>query len=137
MRSPGARKALGRPKRHKSARAFLRERSDKRLKLAQLLGQLGVFSHFDDHVLAGLDLLAAAERRHCPGRKSPFLAVKRPARSYKTAIENLFTYSRRKTLRPLKRPGRPGQVLVVAIVKRSARRSSRISPSVARTAARG
>jgi hypothetical protein len=38
-----ARKALGRPKRCKLVHAFLWEYSDKRLKLAQLLGQLGVF----------------------------------------------------------------------------------------------
>jgi hypothetical protein len=37
------RKLLGWPKRHKLAHAFLREYSYKRLKLAQLLGQLGVF----------------------------------------------------------------------------------------------
>jgi hypothetical protein len=29
--------------------------------------------------------------RHCPGRKPPFLVVKRPARPYKSAIENRFT----------------------------------------------
>jgi hypothetical protein len=27
----------------------------------------------------------------CPGREPPFLAVKRPARPYKSAIQNLFT----------------------------------------------
>jgi hypothetical protein len=27
----------------------------------------------------------------CPGRKPPFLTVKRPARPYKSAIENRFT----------------------------------------------
>ena len=41
-----ARKALGRPKRCKLVHAFLWEYSDKRLKLAQLLGQLGVFPTF-------------------------------------------------------------------------------------------
>ena len=34
---------IGWPKRCKLAHAFLQEYSDKRLKLAQLLGQLGVF----------------------------------------------------------------------------------------------
>ena len=38
-----ARKLLGWPKRCKLAHAFLHEYSDKRLKLARLLGQLGVF----------------------------------------------------------------------------------------------
>jgi hypothetical protein len=38
-----ARKVSGWPKRWKLAHAFLWEYSDKRLKLAQLLGQLGVF----------------------------------------------------------------------------------------------
>jgi hypothetical protein len=28
---------------------------------------------------------------HCPGQKPPFLAVTRPARPYKTAIESRFT----------------------------------------------
>jgi hypothetical protein len=28
---------------------------------------------------------------HCPGRKPPFLAAKRPARPYKSAIQNRFT----------------------------------------------
>ena len=28
---------------------------------------------------------------HCPGQKPPFLAVKRPARPYKTATQNRFT----------------------------------------------
>ena len=39
----GARKVLGWPKRCKLAHAFLQEYSHKRLKLAQVLGQLGVF----------------------------------------------------------------------------------------------
>ena len=38
-----AREAFGWPKRCKLARAFLRKQSYKRLKLAQLLGRLGVF----------------------------------------------------------------------------------------------
>ena len=38
-----ARKVLGRPKRCKLAHAFLWEQSYKRLELAQLLGQLGVY----------------------------------------------------------------------------------------------
>ena len=38
-----ARKAFGRPKRRKLAHAFLWEHSYKRLKLAQLLGQLSIF----------------------------------------------------------------------------------------------
>jgi hypothetical protein len=40
------------------------------------------------------DVRAAVQRRavgNCPGRKPPFFAVKRPARPYKTAIENRFT----------------------------------------------
>jgi hypothetical protein len=35
--------------------------------------------------------LAAASAAHCPGQKPPFLAVKRPARPYKTAIQKQFT----------------------------------------------
>jgi hypothetical protein len=31
------------------------------------------------------------DRRHCPGRKPPFSAVKRPARPYKSPIQNRFT----------------------------------------------
>ena len=42
-RTPAARKVLGWPKICKLAHAFLWEYSHKRLKLAQLLGQLGVF----------------------------------------------------------------------------------------------
>ena len=42
-RGPRAIKVLGWPKRCTLAHAFLWEYSDKRLKLAQLLGQLGVF----------------------------------------------------------------------------------------------
>jgi hypothetical protein len=38
-----------------------------------------------------------------PGQKPPFLAVKRPARPYKSAIETDLLWE---TLRPLKRPGR-------------------------------
>jgi hypothetical protein len=30
-------------------------------------------------------------RRDCPGRKPAFLVFKRPARPYKSAIENRFT----------------------------------------------
>ena len=41
--APAASKVSGWPKRCKLARAFLWEYSYKRLKLAQLLGQLGVF----------------------------------------------------------------------------------------------
>jgi hypothetical protein len=40
---PQARKVLGWPKRRKLAHAFLWEYSYKRLQLAQLLGQLGIF----------------------------------------------------------------------------------------------
>ena len=43
QREPAARKVSGWPKRCKLAHAFLWEYSYKRLKLAQLLGQLGVF----------------------------------------------------------------------------------------------
>ncbi len=43
LRRPPARKVLGWPKRCKLAHAFLWAYSYKRLKLAQLLGQLGVF----------------------------------------------------------------------------------------------
>jgi hypothetical protein len=41
--APVAREVLGWPRRFKLAHAFLRGYSDKKLKLAQLLGQLGVF----------------------------------------------------------------------------------------------
>jgi hypothetical protein len=33
--------------------------------------------------------------RDCPGQKSPFLALKRPARPYKNAIQNRFYYGKR------------------------------------------
>ena len=36
----------------------------------------------------------------CPGQKSPFLAVKRPARPYKSAIENRFTWEYAKGAKP-------------------------------------
>jgi hypothetical protein len=36
-------------------------------------------------------LLRDAFLRHCPGRKPAFLAVKRPARPYKSPIQNRFT----------------------------------------------
>jgi hypothetical protein len=49
LRDAVARKVLGWPKRRKLAHAFLSKYSDKRLKLAQLLAQLGAFltCHFD------------------------------------------------------------------------------------------
>jgi hypothetical protein len=81
------------------AHAFLREYRYKRLKLAQFLGQnLASFSleaqlEVDEKALApsGAGVLAAQEevvghllpRVVCPGRKSPFLIVKRPARPKK------------------------------------------------------
>ena len=39
-----------------------------------------------------------AERQYldCPGQKPPFLAVKRPARPYKTTIQNRFTMANAK-----------------------------------------
>jgi hypothetical protein len=37
---------------------------------------------------------------HCPGRKPPFLAVKRPARPYKSAIETQFTMGNAKGAEP-------------------------------------
>jgi hypothetical protein len=40
--------------------------------------------------LAALDV-ACVRGGHCPGREPPFLAVKRPARSYKSAIQKRFT----------------------------------------------
>jgi hypothetical protein len=45
-----------------------------------------VLLHGDVGLLRELGL-----RLHCPGRKPPFLAVKRPARPYKSAIQNRFT----------------------------------------------
>jgi hypothetical protein len=55
----------------------------------------------------------AAERVHCPGRKPPIWAAKRPARPWPmqklSAIQTRFTVESY-SLRPLKRPGRgPGQ----------------------------
>ena len=43
----------------------------------------------------------------CPGRKPPFSAVARPARLYKSTIQNRFTVGNAK--RRLDAPGRPGQ----------------------------
>ena len=37
------------------------------------------------------ELAHGLEPRHCPGRKPPYLAFKRPARPYKSPIQNLFT----------------------------------------------
>jgi hypothetical protein len=63
-------------------------------------------------------LLAAVDQREagedCPGRKPPFVDVKRPARSYKSAIESRFTLDNRglqwETPKALRGPGgRPGQ----------------------------
>ena len=41
-------------------------------------------------VRGGGDRAEGVVRHHCPGHKPPFLAVKRPARPYKSAIENRF-----------------------------------------------
>ena len=82
-----ARKVSGRPKRCKLAHAFPWEYRDKRLKVAQLLGQLGVSLTWSQD-------WASQKSRHfatCPGRKPPFLAVKHHARPCKSAIETRFT----------------------------------------------
>jgi hypothetical protein len=39
---------------------------------------------------AGVAVVAVRVRVDCPGRKPPFLAVKRPARPYKSAIQKRF-----------------------------------------------
>jgi hypothetical protein len=39
----------------------------------------------------GVLVVGRQRRQDCPGRKPPFLAVKRPARPYKSAIEKRFT----------------------------------------------
>jgi hypothetical protein len=40
----------------------------------------------DDH-----DVTPVPRVRHCPGRKPPFWAVRRPARPYKSPIQNVFS----------------------------------------------
>ena len=45
----------------------------------------------------------APERRHCPGRKPPFLVVKRPARLYKSATQIRCTLQNAKGALPLRR----------------------------------
>ena len=61
-----ARKLLGWPKICKLAHAFLWEYNYQRLKLAQLLGQLGVF------LTCSSGRRAEGVVRNCPGRKPPF-----------------------------------------------------------------
>jgi hypothetical protein len=77
--------------------AFLWEYSYKRLKLATS-GPTWHLSHFGEaeagdvlRVAVGVargDLALAVD---CPGRKPPFFSGKRPARPYKTTIQNGFT----------------------------------------------
>jgi hypothetical protein len=50
-------------------------------------------------------------RLGCPGRKPPFLAVKRPARPQEPAIESRSLW---RTLRPLNRPG-PARTVVLDV----------------------
>ena len=53
----------------------------------------------------------------CPGRKPSCLAVKRPARPYKRAVQ---THLRWKTRRALNNKSRPGRVLARTATKRLA-----------------
>jgi hypothetical protein len=71
--------------------AFLWEYSDKRLRLAQLLGQLGVFLTWYSGRRPVRPGVAPAESCTCTGWKAPFWAVARPARPHKGAIRKLFT----------------------------------------------
>jgi hypothetical protein len=55
-------------------------------------------------VVVALALLGRA-RQHCPGRRTPVLAVKRPARPHKSATQNPIYYGKCYTV-ALNRPGR-------------------------------
>ena len=59
---------------------------------------------------------------HCPGRKSPFLAVKRHARPYKSAIQTRFTMGNAKGFEPPRAvPDRDGRVVGRCMVARVVR----------------
>jgi hypothetical protein len=83
-----ASRVSGWPRRCELAHASLLERSGKRLELAQLLSQLGVFLT-------------------PPVLKPPLRAVKRPARPDKSATQNRFTVENAKGAQNA--PGGPGQ----------------------------
>jgi hypothetical protein len=59
-------------------------------RLAPGLGaaELGGLGPAEGAVANPLGGLVVAARAHCPGRKLPFLAVKRPARPYKSPIQH-------------------------------------------------
>ena len=99
---------LGWPKRPKLAYAFLWEYSYKRLELAQLLGQLGVFltlsivpsfvvttaeactkakMNCQKAMVAHFTCILKVSNGYCPNQEPPFLAVMHPARPHKSPLQ--------------------------------------------------